>query len=192
MESWRQVWREGIAPSLSTAGLQALSAGLQADDSRLVQGSTTTPPPLMTVADWPIEAACALGYCGWQAEGCKTVGEVEEYFARVCFDCDSRLKEPAACRWYLNWFDDTPRNEMRRELFIEVERELAVRGETPNKVAGVCARCKKDSDDIRDCVCANCGDDLRMDQQSDEAMREHEAAEARSEPVAVGDVSEFF
>ena len=32
-----------------------------------------------------------------------------------------RLGEPAACRWFLNWFDDTPRDQMRRELLAEVK-----------------------------------------------------------------------
>ena len=127
MESWRKVWREGLAPLLSTTGLDALRRGLQSDDARLLQGATTTPPPLQCVQDWPVEAACALGYCGWQGDGLETVAEVEEFFARMCFEIDQRLGEPAACRWFLNWFDDTPRDEMRRELLIEVQRTLAQR-----------------------------------------------------------------
>ena len=124
MESWRQVWREGFVPVISTRGLKALRDALSADDPRLTQGSTTTPPPLMCVQDWPVEAACALGYCGWQGDDLDTVGQVEEFFARVCFEADARLGEPAACRWFLNWFDDTPRIEMRRELLAEVEWAL--------------------------------------------------------------------
>ncbi|MCX7664984.1 MAG: hypothetical protein N2112_05510 [Gemmataceae bacterium] len=124
MESWRTVWREGFAPSLSTAGLEALREALINHSEELSQGSTTTPPPLMCVQDWPVEAACAVGYCGWRGEGLETVGEVEEYFARCCFEADQRLGEPAACRWFLNWFDDTPREEMCAELLSEVELEL--------------------------------------------------------------------
>jgi hypothetical protein len=30
-------------------------------------------------------------------------------------------------RWILNWFDETPRDQMRRDLLPEVERELALR-----------------------------------------------------------------
>ena len=127
MESWRTVWREGFAPVLTVKGLEALRDALSNDDPRLVQGSTTTPPPLMCVQDWPVEAACALGYCGWQGDGLETVAEVEEYFARMCFEIDQTLGEPAACRWFLNWFDDTPRDEMRRELLVEVSRTLAQR-----------------------------------------------------------------
>ena len=124
MESWRLVWRDGFVPVMSTPALEKLRDALKADDPRLSQGSTTTPPPLMCVQDWPVEAACALGFCGWQGEDLKTVGEVEEYFASLCFQADQRLGEPAACRWFLNWFDDTPREEMRKELLVEVERAL--------------------------------------------------------------------
>lgn len=127
MESWQKVWREGLAPLLSDEGLEALQGGLMRDDPRLLQGATTTPPPLQCVQDWPVEAACALGFTGWQGEGLETVAEVEEYFARLCFEVDQRLGEPAACRWFLNWFDDTPRDEMRRLLLAEVQAELARR-----------------------------------------------------------------
>ena len=66
-------------------------------------------------------------FCAWQGEGLETVGEVEEYFARQCSDADRRLGEPAACRHFLNWFDDASREEMRQQLLAEVERALAER-----------------------------------------------------------------
>jgi hypothetical protein len=127
MESWRKVWRDGLAPLIGTTGLEALRTALSNDDARLLQGATTTPPPLVCVQDWPVEAACALGFCGWQGEGLESVAEVEEYFARLCFEVDQRLGEPAACRWFLNWFDETPRDEMRSLLLAEVNRTLARR-----------------------------------------------------------------
>jgi hypothetical protein len=103
------------------------------DDPRLLQGATTTPPPLQCVQDWPVEAACVLGYCAWQGEGLETVAEVEEFFARACFEADQLLGEPAACRWFLNWYDDTPRDEMRRLLLAEVNRTLAQRLRTASE-----------------------------------------------------------
>lgn len=127
MQSWQKVWREGVAPLLSTTGLEALERALKNDDGRLLQGATTTPPPLQCVQDWPVEAACALGFCGWQGDGLETVAEVEEFFARTCFEIDQRLGEPAACRWFLNWFDETPRDQMRESLLSEVQRALAQR-----------------------------------------------------------------
>jgi hypothetical protein len=127
MESWRKVWREGLASQISTAGLESLRAALISDDARLLQGATTSPPPLQCVQDWPVEAACGLSYCGWQGDGLESVAEVEEYFAQRCFEADQILGEPAACRWFLNWFDETPREEMRRLLLGEVNRTLAQR-----------------------------------------------------------------
>lgn len=126
-EAWRQVWREGFVPELSTAALEALREGLVSDDPRLQQGATTTPPPLLSLMDWSVEAACALGYCGWRGEGLRTVGQVEEYFARLCYEADLRLGEPTACRHFLNWYDDTPREIVRQELLAEVELALAQR-----------------------------------------------------------------
>ncbi len=124
METWRRVWREGFVPVLPTAGLEALRDGLSRDDDRLTQGSTTTPPPLACVQDYPCEGACGIGYAGWKGDGLETVGDVERYFAVACFEADKLLSDPAACRWFLNWFDDTPRDEMRRELLAEVELAL--------------------------------------------------------------------
>jgi hypothetical protein len=131
MESWRKVWRDGLAPLLSTPALHALRRALADDDPRLVQGVTTSPPPIVSLAGWPVEAACATAYCGWQGDGLQTVGEVEEFFASMCFMMDQRLDEPAGCRWFLNWFDETPRDIMRRALLPEVALSLASREDTP-------------------------------------------------------------
>ena len=125
METWKVVWRKGIAPLMNEQRLLALQKALIEDDPRLLQGATCTPPPLRCVEDWPVEAACGLGFCGWQGDGLETVGEVEEFFARMCFAIDQNLGEPAGCRWWLNWFDETPRDEMRRSLLEEVNRSLA-------------------------------------------------------------------
>lgn len=130
MESWRSTWRNGFAPLISTRGLTALREALRADDRRLVQGATTTPPPLLCVQDWPVEGADALTLTGWQGDGLETIGVASDYFTKLCYDADQRLGEPAACRWFLNWHDDTPRDEMRRELLFEVELTLRNR-ETP-------------------------------------------------------------
>jgi hypothetical protein len=130
LQAWQKVWREGIAPLLSTAALVALERALVRDDPRLIQGETCTPPPVQAVQDWPVEAACLVGYCGWQGDGLETVAEVEEYFARVVHSVDLALGGPAACRWFFDWFDSTPRAEMRRALQAEVGRTLAQRRPT--------------------------------------------------------------
>lgn len=125
MESWRMVWREGFVKILGVAHLEALRQALLTDDIRLTQGSTTMPPPLMSMADWEPEAACAIGYCGWKGDGLKTVGEVERFFSTCCFNADIRLEENGGSHWFLNWFDDMPRREVIEQLLPEVDLALA-------------------------------------------------------------------
>src|SRR5262245_36636648 len=119
MESWRRVFRDGIAPQLSTPGLEALRLALLTDDCRLLQGATTEPPPLEQLHDWPVEGACPISYCFWKGDGLSFVAEVQEAFAQTTYECDAALGEPIACRWFLNAWDESPREEMRRELLAE-------------------------------------------------------------------------
>src|SRR5438132_200227 len=126
MESWRSVWRRGIAPQVTAKHLEPLFEALRDDDLRLLQGATTSPPVMQWVQNWPVAAADAIGFMGWKGWELETVGEVEEFFDRMCFEIDQLIGEPAACRWFLNWFDDTPREEMRHELLAEVWRSLAL------------------------------------------------------------------
>jgi hypothetical protein len=121
---WIPAWRAAAA-LLSPESIAALRAAIANDDPRLIQGATTTPPPLQCVQDWPVEAACALGFCGWQGDGLVTVAEVEDFFAKMCFEIDCNLGEPAVCRHLRNWYYETPRDEMRRELLAEIYRYLA-------------------------------------------------------------------
>lgn len=132
MERWRKTWRVGFAPQLSVKQLSALAHALATDDPRLIQGATSTPPPLDGVQDWPVEAACAIGFCGWQGDGLTTVGKVDQFLAGCCYAAAVLMGEPAACRWFLNWFDETPRDEMRRLLLPEVRRELRRRRAAPD------------------------------------------------------------
>ncbi|MCI0685316.1 MAG: hypothetical protein L0Y71_24725 [Gemmataceae bacterium] len=132
MERWQRVWREGLVPRLSRRSLQALKTALLRDDPRLIQKRTMTPPPLLGLHDAEVEAACALGLCGWQGDGCATVGALEAYFDELCTAADEALGEPAACRHFLDWFDATPRYTMRRLLLAEVEHAL---DNTPTPVA---------------------------------------------------------
>jgi hypothetical protein len=128
MDTWRKVWRVGFAPQFSVDQLRDLRAALVRDDPKLLQGATTCPPPMECVQDWPPEGACLAGWVGWHTgDGLTTVGEVEVFFAETCFKADQLLQEVAGCRYFLNWFDDTPRDEMRPLLIAEIDRELAQR-----------------------------------------------------------------
>lgn len=126
MEDWRTVWRKGFLPLLTKNHLTVLRTALQSNDDSLAQGIIVYPPPMMGVTDWCVESCCALSYCGWKGDGLETVGEVDEFFARMCFEIDKKLGEPAGCRWFLNWFDDAPREVMLKELLEEVELGLSL------------------------------------------------------------------
>lgn len=128
MESWRTVWREGLAPLLSRSALLALRRALDLDDPRLLQGATTMPPPLASITNWPCEGACAIGYMGWRGEGLETVGEVEEFFSRMCAEIDDRIGELAASKYFVQFWDETPRNKARRLLMDEVKLALECNG----------------------------------------------------------------
>lgn len=127
MESWSKVFSQGFAKVMSTVALKALMEGLRVDSAGLLQGATTSPPPLTCVQDYPVEAACAIGFAGWRGEVLFSVGEVEEYFARTCHQVDQLFDEPAACRHFLNWVDETPRDEMRLQLLPLIRKELGIR-----------------------------------------------------------------
>ncbi len=141
------VWQRGVLPQMTTRQLEVLRDALVSDDNRLLQGATTSPPPLLCVQDWPCEGGCLIAFpyafedgdspeprASW-AEGVavlaspKTVGEVEQHFAEVCWAADQAIGEPAVIRELINWFDETPREVMRRELLTEVTAGLAARKE---------------------------------------------------------------
>lgn len=131
VEAWRLAWRDGIAPELSDAGLEALAGALDADDPRLIQGTTSYPPPLATLAAEAVTACCAIGFAGWQGDGKRSVGQIEEHFWSVCQRAIENTGDPLAARTFLNWWDDAPRDQARMQLLAEVELALAERRQTP-------------------------------------------------------------
>lgn len=135
MESWRLVWREGIAPNLPLLGLLLAARALAENSVEIVQGATTSPPPLLALVDQPAQAADLISFCNWKGWLLQTIGEIEEAFSQVCYDCDYQIGEPAACRWFLNWWDDSDRTVLRVEMDYEIKREIERRirpaGEIP-------------------------------------------------------------
>jgi hypothetical protein len=124
---WQRVWRTGIAPLASPDGLAALEKALVIDDRRLLQGVTSAPSFLNLPSARPICGACALAWLGWHGDGLRTTSDIERYFHQLCDAVDAALNEAAATRFFLNWYDSTPRDEMRRLLLAEVRLELARR-----------------------------------------------------------------
>ena len=130
LPAWKKVFREGLLPHIGEVELRTLRRLVIEDDHRLLQGATTTPPPLMCTSTWPVEAACPLTVCGWARLGGEelseiTVGEAEEQFAALCYNIDQTVGEPGGCRHLLNWWDEAPRDEARRELLGEINLALA-------------------------------------------------------------------
>lgn len=137
MQRWRDAWQRGIGCHLSTAGLYALREALVSDDPRLVQGHTTVPkaPGVRRSPDGQIGRAkgprptgcCAIGLAGWLGDGLNSVGEVYRHFEATCDETDEDECESGFAYHFVDWFDHTPRDVMRRELLVEVERSLRMR-----------------------------------------------------------------
>lgn len=126
IEVWKSVWRKGFAPILSLPQLEALKRGLESNDPTLIQGATTNPPPLDCMGDWAVKSACAVAFCGWEKDK-STVNDLSVFFGRACYEADRLLGEPAACRWFFNYFDESPREVAFRDLLAEVNREIKLR-----------------------------------------------------------------
>ena len=119
-KSWREVWREGVAPQLSKLGLEALLEAIRTDDPELIQGLTTNPAPMRETQDEVCRGGCLISYPLWKGDELTLVGDVEEAFADVYFHAG----ESSTVEGLLRWYDDTDREVMRREMIPKVEREL--------------------------------------------------------------------
>ena len=128
LEPWRLAWRQGIAPQLSEDALMALEAALASDNPAIIQGATFDPPPLLCFRDWPVQAACPIGYAIWQGDSIRNVHEVEEAFIAMSLACN-KLVGTGGFSAFLSWVDDSPRKLMRRELAEEVQQTLIQRQE---------------------------------------------------------------
>lgn len=127
LEAWRIVFRRGFAPLFELRGLLALRDALEADSPQLLQQATTYPPPLTCNADLPVVASDPVVYAQWPEFERPTVAQAEELFAVACQHADEVLGEPTACRYFLNWWDDAPREEARLALLEEVRRAIQMK-----------------------------------------------------------------
>jgi hypothetical protein len=131
MELWQKVFREGLAPLLTTEQLTNLLRAVEENSWELGQGFTTSPPPLHVTADWTVQQACLVSYPGWK-DGLTTVGEVEEFFARTCYEVDKRIGCPSGVVALIGWWDSTDRAEAFAALALEIEAELQGREPCPS------------------------------------------------------------
>lgn len=126
MPNWEHCWRKGFEPQLSLLQLIALRNAIQNDDPNLLQEQTTNPPPLLSCADQKCCGGCAIAFCG-MSEGKETVGEVEEFFAQTCYQCDQLLGEMVACRYFLNFWDENTMDAIKAKFLPVLEENIEAR-----------------------------------------------------------------
>lgn len=124
--NWQRIWRASV-PLLPLSGLEALAQALREDSPALVQRLTTNPPPLWSIKEQDCCGACPWGYCLWRGEGLQTVMQVHGRFGDLCEAVNAAAGETYGVRWFMQWVDSTPRDEMRAALLPEVEAALEQR-----------------------------------------------------------------
>lgn len=146
IEAWRIAFRELVAhlqrvnsasPDAADAALGGLIDALRRDDTNLIQGTITFPPPYPNAMHLPMTGCDPVVFlgraCGLIEAGPRgiTVGQAERWFADVLFTMDALLGAPRSFGWFCNWWDDTPRPEARALLIPEVEYALDPSGGDP-------------------------------------------------------------
>lgn len=126
MEPWRQVFRDGIAPQLPLAALEALRRGLLKHDPRLRPGATVEVG--WTPVGTGIMQACAIGYGAWKGLQLTSAADIEMFFNHVCERANQMLDDPSACGDFINWFDGHRREFAFPLLLTEVNRAIAIAG----------------------------------------------------------------
>lgn len=116
MESWRTIWREILANELPTAGLEALATALEEDRQTLVQGRTVS--WVECGAGRMLIGACGIGYPFWAESHNVRPSEIELMFSRICMIVDAFYGDPGRCRFWINWFDQTDRLQMRAAVAV--------------------------------------------------------------------------
>ena len=123
--AWEKCWRQGFAPLISDEGLLELAKALRDDDPKLIQGQTCTTDGGHRIG--LVTGACAISYAGWKGDELTGWDEIEAFFTMCCWKVDQTFGEPASCRYFLNWVDETPRDQMRNELLEEVKKTIEMR-----------------------------------------------------------------
>ena len=120
-------WQEGIQPSISSTALRSLLEALERDDERLLQGASTSPPPLYPCDSWPCEASCPVCWLLWEGSQEMSVKEVCEFLGNIASHCEDALQEVGAIRHFMNWWDENPRELVRAKLSAWIAADLAAR-----------------------------------------------------------------
>ena len=117
MEKWRRVWRDRDRAAAVTSRFARSAIGsCSATIAGCCKASSPRRRRWMPTPIAPSSAAVPSVLCGWLGEGRTSVGAVEEYFTAICEAADAAFGEPAACRFFFNWFDDSPRRDAPRDV----------------------------------------------------------------------------
>lgn len=125
--SWQKVFRDGFAPEMTMDELLAVREALVINDPLMIQDATVEPELSEFVQPC---GACFVSYGLWKANRLSTTMEVSDMFARRCQLADNRLGFHSAIRFFLNWFDETPRQEVFAKLLVEVDAVISERTST--------------------------------------------------------------
>lgn len=126
MELWREVWREGFAPQLSTRQLTELRDRIKEQPDRFIAGRTFLPHPVHH--DRPC-AACVLGWLAWGGDPEMSIAEGMTNYRDLLVWAQQRLTV-AGIKPFFAWFDGpgplAPRLvEIARECDDEINRRVA-------------------------------------------------------------------
>lgn len=141
MEQWRRYFRHGIAPLVENAQLEYVLGILKSDSEKMCQGDTVILRKVIAESgltyyhgDLPPVSGCFVSLIHMSDEKL-TANEVDAKFGP--FLCRVGLNHGLSSH-FINWFDDSPREEVRRELIAEIELVLDARNpkrSEPAKVA---------------------------------------------------------
>lgn len=126
-EATRRVFHEGFVPLLKDEELWVLKGWLTMAPERFKQGYTLYPVP--TPAEEPYmmpDCGCLITNIG-RINMLKYADELYEYFARMCYNIDQNMGEPSAVRYLLNWYDDSPWEDVKNGSIEELEAALQCR-----------------------------------------------------------------
>jgi hypothetical protein len=119
----QEIFHSAIGWRLGQEGLAALKDALERDDPALLQSTTVSPDINVCCRHDACTGACAIGLALWKGWGLCSVGEVEHQFSKLAVQVDSQLGSGSCMRW-VSWYDEMPRQEMRRVLLPQVLRAL--------------------------------------------------------------------
>ena len=123
MESWKKSFAH-IADVCGVPALQVLRTAVSENYCSLIQGTTVAYEPATNPGDRTVCGACAVGYMYWKADDMDFADDVEEAVAATFSEVAKKAGWDRAPDLFTNWYDETPRDEMRRELLPVIDANI--------------------------------------------------------------------